>query len=359
MGIGTADVESITSYIKRLAQAHNVSTGIMLEKEILPELNKPYLNMYYLNSGSLRLCGYSDVTKGLVDILEDKTLNRDLNHLTLIPLEDYINTFKLNKRNHSWCPICYEEMKQNGQAIFDKLIWNIEGIEVCEKHNVKLEQICPYCGKNNQLITRRSRVGYCDSCHSWLGLSSVSALIDDGWHNQIYDAVGKLLCNKEAATKSQFNNNIQKISSLFRSQKGFYSTFKITPITFGRWLRGSKPSLFNVITLSLQLGISLNEMLTTEIDLANVTMSNLIKNIDFRHSKYIKEQFNIPSNDYATIKHSLNLIIHSYDGTSLSRFCKENYTTPTTLKEHFPTETKKLSELYQRHKEDISRQRRL
>lgn len=355
IGIGTADVESLTSYIKRVAHAHNTSTGMLLEKVILPELNKSYLNMRYLNSGRLKVCGYSGITTGLVDMIEKKTLNKELKYLTLIPWEDYISVFKLNKTWNSWCPICYEEMKQSGQVIFDKLIWNIEGIEVCEKHKVKLEQICPYCGKGNQLISNRSRVGYCDRCHAWLGLSSASTLIDDGLHNQIYDSVGRLLSErmKNTEAKSQFTCNIKKVLSLFSCRTNFCSAFNISQIACEGWLRGNKPSLYHAITLSLMLGIPLTQMLTAEIDLTNI--NNQIKNADIKHIKQFKEKFKTSNSiNKEKIKHSLNLLMHSYDGTSLSRFCKENNISSITLKEHFPKEAEKILQLYRIHKEGIS-----
>ena len=37
-GLGSAYVESLTGYISRLADAHNVSTGTLLSRELLPRI---------------------------------------------------------------------------------------------------------------------------------------------------------------------------------------------------------------------------------------------------------------------------------------------------------------------------------
>ena len=38
MGIGTSQVESLTSYVMRLAEAHAVSPGTLIRQEIFPNL---------------------------------------------------------------------------------------------------------------------------------------------------------------------------------------------------------------------------------------------------------------------------------------------------------------------------------
>ena len=279
IGIGTIDVESLTSYIKRLAQSHSVSMGELINKEILPESSKSYLNMTHFIRGDRNLNGYSDITKELVDILENKTLNKDLKYLTLIPWEHYINNYKLYKYCHSWCPICYEEMNQSGQEIYDKLIWNIKGIDICGRHKVKLEQTCPYCGAKSKLIGYRSRVGYCDKCGAWLGMSSVATGTNGSWQNQIYNNVGEFLSEivKNTDAKSQFRYNMQKVSSLFNSQRSFCLFLNLHQTLCEKWIRGNKLPIFDATIISLQLGVSLNEILTTEIDLTNLIINNQIK----------------------------------------------------------------------------------
>jgi hypothetical protein len=36
IGVGTEGVESLTCYVARLAEAHNVGTGVLLTRELLP-----------------------------------------------------------------------------------------------------------------------------------------------------------------------------------------------------------------------------------------------------------------------------------------------------------------------------------
>ncbi|MEK5441206.1 hypothetical protein [Fredinandcohnia sp. FSL W7-1320] len=53
IGKGTPYIESLTSYIIRLSEAHNVTPGILIGKEITPLLNKHYLNETVVRGGGV------------------------------------------------------------------------------------------------------------------------------------------------------------------------------------------------------------------------------------------------------------------------------------------------------------------
>ena len=42
VGVGTAQVESLTSYLIRLAEVHDVSPGILLNRELLPKVREAF-----------------------------------------------------------------------------------------------------------------------------------------------------------------------------------------------------------------------------------------------------------------------------------------------------------------------------
>ena len=48
VGVGTPYTESLTSYITRLADAHCVTTKVLVLRELFPRLNKLYLQRYGL-----------------------------------------------------------------------------------------------------------------------------------------------------------------------------------------------------------------------------------------------------------------------------------------------------------------------
>ena len=86
MGVGTPYVESLTSYIKRLAEAHSVSPGVLLSKEILPDINKDYLKVehYLIFESSMYINAMaSETSEAIVRVLDEKTCNNNLKYLTM------------------------------------------------------------------------------------------------------------------------------------------------------------------------------------------------------------------------------------------------------------------------------------
>ncbi len=51
IGKGTSYIESLSSYIKRLAYVHYVTPGSLLHKVIVPKINKYYLSQISQNGG--------------------------------------------------------------------------------------------------------------------------------------------------------------------------------------------------------------------------------------------------------------------------------------------------------------------
>ncbi len=74
-------------------------------------------------------------------------------------------------RPHSaWCPICFEDWKQNNQPIYEPLIWKLKVINVCPSHQTLLQTKCQNCQKILPQLSSRSQPGYCSKCYQWLGI---------------------------------------------------------------------------------------------------------------------------------------------------------------------------------------------
>jgi hypothetical protein len=83
MAIGTQHVESLSSYIMRVAEAHTVSVRTLILKEIFPDLSTMPTNTHF--SGLHSLNGMSSCFEQWVAILGKLTSRRDLCALTLLP----------------------------------------------------------------------------------------------------------------------------------------------------------------------------------------------------------------------------------------------------------------------------------
>ena len=110
MAIGTQHVESLSSYIMRVAEAHTVSVRTLILKEIFPDLSTMPTNTHF--SGLHSLNGMSACFEQWVAILGKLTSRRDLCALTLLPwrrllasdgILPQLSGYKSNRFN--WLPI--------------------------------------------------------------------------------------------------------------------------------------------------------------------------------------------------------------------------------------------------------------
>ena len=109
IGLGTADVEGLDSYLSRLAWRHNVkpSTLAGLIAESTPDVPESVIKTAYTQ---VRWCGLDHRAKSLVETLSSLTLHDRLSNLTFLPWEHVLNSKGLLKKRDAWCPLCYEEM---------------------------------------------------------------------------------------------------------------------------------------------------------------------------------------------------------------------------------------------------------
>lgn len=180
VGVGTPYVESLTSYISRLAVVHNLSFGTLYERLLIPTLNKAYLTTpSHLSPGSTLTGSFRNRIKNINGIgklahewagmLEALTLRNDMQSLSLTKLSEVTPHWELLRTFQAWCPACYEEMLQAKQIIYQPLLWTINAVNICARHGRSLVDHCPHCSRQILPLTRRVQIGFCSRCGYWLG----------------------------------------------------------------------------------------------------------------------------------------------------------------------------------------------
>lgn len=219
IGIGTPTVESLTSYLSRLAEAHNIALCFLIQYAITPWFliysQPPQLSRAEARELSLAIWQQNpkllqDITakqwltasrrvNRIVRALETLTLGRDLACLTLLP---WGQLFSLDHAFHTepfWCPVCYQEWQELGTIYSEPLMWSLEGVDVCLKHHCYLQLWCLYCRKPQPFLRLNTRVGYCSSCGIWLGrmveptVFRAEDLQKERWLFWCAEAIGQLL----------------------------------------------------------------------------------------------------------------------------------------------------------------------
>jgi hypothetical protein len=122
IGVGTPMVESLTSYISRLADAHSVLLRTLVTNEILPNLNRTHLyqegrpvydHLTTFWKRSTMLNGTCSTASNWVHTIEQLTLRNDLRFLTMLTFANVLSWRGLVRPTQAWCPLCYEEWRKS------------------------------------------------------------------------------------------------------------------------------------------------------------------------------------------------------------------------------------------------------
>lgn len=190
----------------------------------------------------------------------------------MIPWENLFNPRFMFRKNQAWCPICYEEMLQLGQPVYEQLIWGFNDIEICRKHRVRLMKKCPYCGREFSGFSSLSRIGFCDFCKTWLGLkkyeNSQSIQVNEEWENWVYDNIGQLLTVAPTlkSVNNLFSSNVKKIKDYNNiSYRGLAHHLNLLHSTLFSWKCGMKPRLFDALRFSYKFDYSIIEILLGDV----------------------------------------------------------------------------------------------
>ncbi len=211
VGVGSPMVESLTSYLTRLAEAHSLHLRTLVTDEILPRLNQSHLyrdnrpvydHLTRFWKQSTMLNGTSATSSAWVQALEQLTLRRDLRFLTMLTFADVLSPRGLLRRAQAWCPACYEEWRETDLVIYQPLLWALEVIQECPRHGLRLHLRCPYeeCRHELSALAPRAQAGYCPQCERWLGNPLPcegnglgSGFEEQEWQKWVGTAVGGLL----------------------------------------------------------------------------------------------------------------------------------------------------------------------
>jgi hypothetical protein len=272
--------ESLTGYFSRLAEAHCVAPSILYWKEISrftlerdifgkPD-NERDTNYSYIVNGT------GSIARSFVEALEKLTLQKDLWRLTLVSWSEALPAKGLLRRYPSWCPICYQSWLEAGLPIYFPLLWALQVVTSCIKHQCRLSSRCRVCNRNIVYLSSRSRLGYCCWCGSWLGLPQIdlpSAIkqispLELRWQFWVTDNIGELLSVRLPLPNQSFKRLFRQAltDSIDRVSNGETSDFALyideSEIRLLSWCSGRKfPKLHSLLKISYCLGLSMVNLL--------------------------------------------------------------------------------------------------
>ena len=273
IGIGTAAVESFTGYITRLAAAHAVETGALVNTELLPrvpctkgssigDVPSKMPTSFFISAFPIN--GIGERPRAWVSVLERLTGIRGLDLLTLLPWAKAISCVHLLRTQRAWCPYCYG--KPPGlvdQQIYDRLLWNFQVVTACQVHCCPLESVCQSCAKKQYVFAPRMRAGYCSRCQAWLGRTPQSVASDRSESVRIAERVGELVAASprlpDGFGLDQFRENMRT----FRHCRQVHAIVERGNIR--GWSKGNAPRMDSLVLLSRCQDASMLRLLTERI----------------------------------------------------------------------------------------------
>jgi len=269
IGLGTPFVESLSSYILRLAEAHTVLPGHLAyyvrdsvtEKAHFPLLS--FQNAYALSSNS-------GLAQRWVSALERLTLRQDLAALTMLPWADLFATTGLMHNHLTWCPECWREWREAGVPLSIPLLWLVSTVSICLRHQQPLQRHCPSCGQQQPIVTGTGYLGYCAYCNGLLDAApsaekANSPPLDNDTRERalwLAQALGALLAAIPTLTRVTDGAHVSQFAEQCIEQLGQGNMsiaarlLGLSPSTLSHWHRRSpRVNVLTFFTACFQCGI--------------------------------------------------------------------------------------------------------
>lgn len=264
-----AYVESATSYIARLAHAHQVRTRTFIQNLGLGVNLQADLYQGWYTSYAPGINGFGKVAEDYVQILENKTLRTDLKKTTLLPLGEVLTWQLLLRKNAAWCTCCLQTWSQD--IIYYPLLWAFENYKVCHKHKLWLCDKCPNCGYKLAVLERRAPPGYCQKCKNWLGKKIINGTPEtNDWDIFCSNSIAELIENmtkfKQLDRKIIFRNYQRYIDEFFLGNyKDFSKHYNIPNTTIWSWTHNTTPQLAEMLRFCYNTGQSFVDFVSKKI----------------------------------------------------------------------------------------------
>ncbi len=380
LGIGTSRVESLTSFISRLAEAHCVPVRKLMLLIILPLLGKSYLPSGTENSNttafwkdSSALNGTSTSAGEFVSILEQLTCHNSLRFLTMLTWAGVISCRYLLRRTKVWCPICFQEWLENGMPIYEPLLWSLGAITICLYHNHQLKKNCPYCKRDSSMLAPLIRPGHCPHCDTWLGIlpvppkkSASNDLLEDElkWQRYVIQTVGEMLAASpslpSSPSRESFAQTIAGYLECFADGKVSVLAHKLhlSRRTIRDWKQGVQvPQLESLLRCCYALDTSPFDLFIDNTS-ANLDTHQTTSPVGIEIKGKIKKRYRVLDVEKIRKELEAELLVTEEPPSPMSAVARRLRYDHSYLRRHFPDLCRAISDRYRAYRKKKREERR-
>lgn len=358
IGVGTPDVESLTSYISRLAKAHCLPVHLLVREIIAPELRMTTMARSYsrfFKESSCSVNGLGEYAEDFHFAMERLTLRGDLSRLTMLP---WIGVFDpggkgLNKPLKAWCSSCFREWFKNGDPLYEPLIWTLSSVRICGRHESPLRTTCSWCGKPQPVLGRTYPIGYCSFCGRQLW-SKEDEKVEGKEHVTEWDLwvvmeVERLLSASPSesgmATQKRFQSAVAEVVRHLKvtNTQELDRSIGFGESTITQWRRGrGKPRFDYFLLFCFKTNIVPKDMLcqSSEEFLRNSRRPGSKEKISRKKVSRKQEELR------KMVKKEMEILFSTEDAPSLKEFARNAGVGLGYMRYRFPEESKRIAGRY-------------
>ncbi|WP_296651304.1 TniQ family protein [Paraburkholderia sp.] len=362
IGTGTSQVESLLSYLCRLAVSHSISLS-SFSRSIATMAGYEFSEKYDWHLASIN--GIGEAAHTWTAALSALTGVPQLDRLALLPWRGVIAQTGLAATSSRWCPACLrEDLKATGVPYF-RLAWDIGAVSACVRHRVKLINACPGCGRAN---TRHKSAyvipGWCTHvrCGAFLGDVEKQASPAPGelWKA---DQVAAMMAAQQTLgplpTRDVLHDAIRTLITRLDHGKSavFARRIGLSKTTVHHWLKeGGLPTLTAHLHIASQTGLALPRLLTGDLtgwSRDSVELGQLALLFPDRGKRATPR-----THDWIRIRQDLSNMAHTPQIVSVLEAARQLDIDPRLLYQNANTETRVLAERWRQHMRDRSEHHR-
>lgn len=196
--------EALTSYFGRLSKENGLRVLPLLNS--IKEIENDYIQLSeisIIDKVPFKHINYNKLEKMLGIKIDFLLKNTFYNFMERFGDSNEVERARfvsgILRNDFYYCPKCLEE------KMYYRLIWMIEGIEVCDKHICKLLIRCPHCNhkiKYEEIIN----LGICDNCGEKLSGDIHKEIFDinySSYQTYLYESWNKLMYSEYSKMNSQ------------------------------------------------------------------------------------------------------------------------------------------------------------
>jgi hypothetical protein len=369
-GLGTPDVESMSSYICRLSAAHRAPIGVLLrcgyEQHFSTSTTGEGVPNLARNPGSLaQYVRPNEMTSSVLEMLTATTGQKDLRSGTFMCLDKALDRcMKTFQQSNRWCPRCFRDFADRGTEAYLKLAWSVATTTHCALHGDELEDKCRKCGSDQDGFGVRRSCSICVHCGSSLAKGSNSSHAPGAWQvdgadldclmiqiasnpDLSFSAGGVTRALEQVLDKAWREDSATELWKLVPRDELLAITCGVTPVTLAKVRR-----------LSFRLGVRVTDLLSGSIKQTSAVLDPSWTEV---LPKPIRPKRRLPRHDLRRLRASLDEALRDCRGTTpscLTQIARNLGVTGGCIRYHFPIHANGILRLYSAWRQRDTKQKR-